>query len=399
METARSQYIDLGAAIDRRQLLRRLAVGVGLVGVALSGCGGTTAQPIPAAAKPSGSAASASVAASAGSRPASSAATSGSPAAAASWDSMVAAAKREGQVVLAGPPDPNTRNKLPAAIQQAFGIQVQYLSQNSSQIAARMQSERASNQYALDLMLAGADTVYNTLVARSWLDPLKPALLMPGVADASKWKTGGPWFRDTKKDTVLQLFNTVTATITLNTQFVQATDIPTAQALLDPKWKGKIASFDPSVNGIGLPVGAALYLSKGADFMSKLYVGQKVALTQDYKQIADWVAHGSYPHRYSRCAELSDGLQESRDKVCHAHAKRRPKHGVRRVWPGLPDQQGAPSQRGARPGQLDRQQGWPHYVFADAGAGASSHRYRSHQLDPQGLPSPAGGHLPGQLRP
>jgi len=313
VRTGKSQFIDLGAALGRRQLLQRgLVLGAGLAGVALGGCGGSAAQPSPTAASPSGSGASAKPASSAVSAPASpsgasakpaasaasvpaSGAASGSPAVATSWDSMVAAAKSEGQVVVAGPPDTDTRNKLPAAFKQAFGIELQYLGQNSSQVATRMASERASNQYTLDVMLAGADTVYETLVAKGWLDPLKPALLMPGVNDAANWKTGKPWFRDSKQDTVLQLFNTVTATVTLNPQFVKATDIPTADALLDPKWTGKIGAFDPSANGIGLPVGAVLYISKGPDFATKLYKGQNVALTQDYKQVADWVAHGNYP--------------------------------------------------------------------------------------------------------
>jgi iron(III) transport system substrate-binding protein len=268
--------------IGRRQLLRGgLALGAGLAGLVLAGCGSTAAP---------ASSATASAATSAKPAAAGSAATS----AATSWDDMVAGAKKEGTVVLAGPPDADTRSKLPDIIKQKYGIDVQYLSQNSSQIAARMQAERAAGQYTVDLMLAGADSVYNTLAKENWLDPLKSALVMPGVADGSKWKAGGPWFRDAKGDTVLQLFNTVTTSVTVNSELVKDT-ITKSDDLLDPKWKGKIASFDPSVNGIGLQIGSSLYVSKGEDYLKKLYVGQNVALTADYRQIADYVAHGSYP--------------------------------------------------------------------------------------------------------
>jgi iron(III) transport system substrate-binding protein len=238
-----------------------------------------------------------------------SAAAASAAAAPASWDDMVAAAKKEGTVVVAGPPDADTRAKLPEVIKQRFGVEVQYLSQNSSQVAARMQAERAAGQYTLDLMLSGADTAYTSMVANGWAEPLRASLVMPGVADPSKWKTGGPWFRDASKDTVLQLFNTVTTTLTVNAQMV--TDkITTADALLDPKWKGKIASFDPSVNGIGIQVGAALYSSKGEDFLRKLYVGQNVVLTQDYRQVADWVAHGSYPLGIALAPQYLDEYQK-----------------------------------------------------------------------------------------
>ena len=283
--------------IGRRQLLRGgLVLGASLL---LSACGSTAAPASPAASspaasKPAGSAAASPATAAKPVASAKAAAGGSAPAAATTWDDMVAGAKKEGTVVLAGPPDAETRSKLPEMMKQKYGFEVQYLSQNSSQIAARMQAERAAGQYTVDLMLAGADSVYNTLVKQNWLDPLKSSLVMPGVADGSKWKTGSPWFRDAKSDTVLQLFNTVTTSVTVNSEMVKDT-ITKTEDLLDPKWKGKIASFDPSVNGIGLQIGSSLYVSKGQDFLKKLYVGQNVALTADYRQIADYVAHGSYP--------------------------------------------------------------------------------------------------------
>ncbi|MBV9121355.1 MAG: ABC transporter substrate-binding protein [Chloroflexi bacterium] len=207
---------------------------------------------------------------------------------------MMAEGKREGTVVVGGPPEQETRTQLTTLMKQRFGIDVQYLTQTSSQIASRLSAERAANQYTVDVMLAGSDTAYSTLLGQGWADPLKPALLMPGVADAAAWKTGGPWFRDSQQQYVLQVFNSLQPILTINTQLVPDS-ITTADQLLDPKYKGKIAAFDPTVNGIGVQVGAALYASKGEDYLKKLYVGQGVALTQDYRQVADWAAHGNYP--------------------------------------------------------------------------------------------------------
>src|SRR5262245_13261716 len=42
------------------------------------------------------------------------------------WDTLVAAARQEGSLVLHGPPTPETRQQLPAAFQQRFGIPVEY---------------------------------------------------------------------------------------------------------------------------------------------------------------------------------------------------------------------------------------------------------------------------------
>ncbi|HLY66585.1 MAG TPA: extracellular solute-binding protein, partial [Chloroflexota bacterium] len=65
--------------------------------------------------------------------------------------------------------------------------------------------------------------------------------------------------------------------------------------LLDPKWKGKMCAYDPSVNGTGIGSGAAVYVAKGKDFAAKLYRDQAVVLSRDSQQVADWVGHGAYP--------------------------------------------------------------------------------------------------------
>jgi iron(III) transport system substrate-binding protein len=280
-------------------------------GGAASGSPGPSAASAASSAKPLASAATSpkpAASTAAGAKPAGSAAASpaGSAAAAkpqaptnvaavpATWDELLAAAKAEGKVVVTGAPDTDTRQKLPAAFKQRFGIEMEYLP-DATGVTSRLQGERAAGQYSLDAEINGSDSVYQTLLANGWLDPIKPALLLPEAADASKWKTGSPWFRDPKGDTVLQLFNTASPNITVNSQLVPAGDVPTAESLLDPKWKGKICAFDPSANGAGLAIGCALYVAKGEDYVTKLYKGQNVILTRDYKQIADWVAHGSYP--------------------------------------------------------------------------------------------------------
>jgi iron(III) transport system substrate-binding protein len=216
-------------------------------------------------------------------------------AASAQWDQLVAAAQKEGKVVVSGPPAPDARTKLPDGFKKRFNIDVEYLAGNSSELASRIQSERAANQYTIDVSLGGPDTVYGTFLPNKWLDPLKPALKLPEDIDPKVWPSGAPWFRDPGGDTSLQIFNTVAPFAYINTDLVSPDEIKTLDDLLNPKWQGKIASYDPSVNGGGLIDGSVIYVLRGADFAKQLFVGQKVAYTRDYGQIADWVAHGSYP--------------------------------------------------------------------------------------------------------
>jgi iron(III) transport system substrate-binding protein len=229
--------------LRRRDLLRAgSAAGLGLLGVAVSACGTQSPAAPPAATAPA-----------------------------------------------------QARTKLPEAFKQRFNIEVEYLAGNSSQLASRIESERAANQYTIDVSLGGPDTVYGTFLPNKWLDPLKPALLQPDVLDAKVWPGGAPWFRDPGGDTSLQIFNTVSPIGYINTSIVSPDEVKTTDDLLNPKWKGKIASYDPSVNGGGLIFGSVLYVTRGQDFAKQLYQGQDVAYTRDYQQIADWVAHGSYP--------------------------------------------------------------------------------------------------------
>jgi iron(III) transport system substrate-binding protein len=275
--------------MHRRDVLKLgPAAGLGLLGLALAACSAGTA---PAAGNASGTAPApaAGNAAAAGT-----AAPAQASAGNAAWDQLVAAAQKEGKVVVSGPPAPDARTKLPDAFKQRFNIDMDYLAGNSSQLASRLETERAAGQYTIDVSLGGPDTVYGTFLPNKWLDPLKPLLMLPEVTDTNVWPTGAPWFRDPGGDTSLQIFNTISPIGYINTSLVSAEEVRTSDDLLKPQFKGKIASYDPSVNGGGLIFGSVLYVTRGADIAKQLYQGQQVAYTRDYQQIADWVAHGSY---------------------------------------------------------------------------------------------------------
>ena len=130
-------------------------------------------------------------------------------------------------------------------------------------------------------------------------------------------------------------------------------DIKTTDDLLDPKWKGKIASYDPSVNGGGLIYGSVIYVTKGQDFAKQLYQGQEIAYTRDYQQIADWVAHDSYPVALAATpiyiAQYKAGAAAA-DRLQRPQADRRG-----RLWHHLALESGAAPERRESLRQLDRE--------------------------------------------
>src|SRR6478672_332695 len=75
------------------------------------------------------------------------------------WDKLVADAKKEGKVVIIAPSDPQVREAIPAAFKARYGITVEYLGGRSSDMAARLRTERQSGVYTIDVALSGTLTM------------------------------------------------------------------------------------------------------------------------------------------------------------------------------------------------------------------------------------------------
>jgi iron(III) transport system substrate-binding protein len=212
------------------------------------------------------------------------------------WDETLAAAKKEGKVTVAGSPDPVMRNKVIPAFQARYGIQVEYIGGPSSQTAARIRVERGSGIFSIDVYLTGPDTTYNVLLAEKMLDPLRPFLILPEVTESKNWKTGKLWFMDEEDRYVLRLFSSIIDQPFINTAFVDPSELKTVHDLLNPKWKGKISTEDPTNDsGKGGNVAANIYAQLGPEFTQRLYVDQAVMSSRDRRQLTDWLARGTYP--------------------------------------------------------------------------------------------------------
>ena len=213
----------------------------------------------------------------------------------AAWDELIAAARREGTVVVAGPAHPEVREALPAAFKARFGVNLEYIGGPASAAAAKLRAERQAGIYTLDVTLAGIQTMATVFHREKLLDPIKPLLILPEVLDGSKWKKGSLWFMDPEQQYVLRLFSSESEEFSINTQQVKPDELRSAKDLLDPKWKGKIATHDPTVPGTGSNQAARFYVQFGEEFAKKLYVDQQPAISRDERQLTDWLLRGTYP--------------------------------------------------------------------------------------------------------
>jgi iron(III) transport system substrate-binding protein len=216
-------------------------------------------------------------------------------AAAVSWDDLVAAAQREGKVVVTGPAHPEVRKALPPAFKARFGVNLEYIGGPASATIARLHAERLAGIHSLDVTLAGIQTVATVFYREGLLDPIRPLLILPEVLDGSKWKRGSLWFMDPEQQYVLRLVSSELEQFSINTNQVKPADLRTARDLLDPKWRGRIATQDPTVPGTGSNHAAELYVRLGEAFAKTLYVDQKPAISRDERQLTDWLLRGIYP--------------------------------------------------------------------------------------------------------
>lgn len=208
--------------------------------------------------------------------------------------SLIAAAKKEGKVVVDGPPNNAVRKALTEGFEKRYGIKVSYISSGRSKSGTRVRAERSAGKYLLDIFISGADTPIQVFKKSGWLTPIHTALVDPDVTNGKNWTDGHVWYMDPEK-TILRMLRSVNPELVINTKGVKPSEIRNWTDLLKPEFKGKLAAKDPAVSGAGASLTAYFYHNFGEDFVRKLYKVQKPTLTRSSRQIAKWVAQGKYP--------------------------------------------------------------------------------------------------------
>ncbi len=210
------------------------------------------------------------------------------------WDKVLAKARQEGVVVLGTNLGlPKFRQSVTKAFKGQYGFDVEIRSMKGAELTAIAGRECAAGRPSMDVLLSGNSELI-TLYPKGCLAPLKQKLLLPEVVDSKNWRGGFLKFNDPEEKYMLQMAEYYYAPGIHNKNLVKAEKLKSIQSLVDPKYKGKIASFDPRRGGAGQAVAAYLLVSLGDEFISRLYARQKVTYTTNHRQLADWIARGNY---------------------------------------------------------------------------------------------------------
>ena len=243
----------------------------------LSACGGQAAPASsPAASAPAGSAAA-------------------KPAA---FDDLVAAAKKEGALTVYGTPGTPYRTVEVSEFEKAYpGITVDGIFIPPNEAQSRINLERQAGKYLADVHVSPGGSQLIAYRDAKWLTPLQPQLMLPEVLDTSKWFGNQLEWADSGDPHLWLIPVGSVLPIVFVNKSVDASAFKSYRDLLDPRWKGKMASTD--IRNPGPGVAPSRFVRKAADlgpsYIKELFAPGNVKLSSDQKQLIDWVAQGTYP--------------------------------------------------------------------------------------------------------
>jgi iron(III) transport system substrate-binding protein len=213
------------------------------------------------------------------------------------WEKTLRAAEIEGQLTLYGCCYEYDRI-LEAFKKKHPKIKVTTVLGSGGQLGARILAERRGEKYLPDVFSAGANTIHDVLYKAQALEPIKPTLILPEVIDASRWYEGEHRYIDPEKRFIFAFVaNSQSGQVQYNrAQQVNPAEFNSFWDLLNPKWRGKMASLDPTTFGMGAALQFFYYHPElGSAFLRKLYGEMQVTVSRDARQITDWLASGKFP--------------------------------------------------------------------------------------------------------
>lgn len=214
------------------------------------------------------------------------------------WDNTLSEAKKEGKVVVFGPPGEAIRRAMTDGFARAFpDIRIEYSGGRSAEQATRLKAEREGGIYSADIMLGGPTTANFQLKPIGALDPIRPGLILPEVTDLKFWRDNRLDFSDKEQTFNLVFVGQANVPLIYNGKQVKREEVDELQKLLDPKLTGKIVINDPLVSGSGVPffrhIWVALGPEKASDYYRKLRA-QAGAVDRDQRRQIEWIAQGRY---------------------------------------------------------------------------------------------------------
>ena len=208
------------------------------------------------------------------------------------WKKVLEAAKREGKVVVGGPPTSVLRQKFKETFEKRFGIELEILSAPGPQNASRAISEFKAGVKYFDVLHGGSGTL-EPLMRENMLAPFMDFVILAEVRDPRQWWGGHMWEDNIKTYRFIYSYSADFSTPPFyNTDLVKQDEVKSYDDFLLPKWKGKIGFFEPRIPSAGQGLWGFLMKIKGKEFLQKL-ANHELFISRDGKQLADSMSKGT----------------------------------------------------------------------------------------------------------
>lgn len=200
------------------------------------------------------------------------------------WTSLVAAAKKEGRVVLYSAfVGLATHKELKKDFESTYGITVDILEARASEVRERIRIEQAAGRFTADVSENGRTTTTLQIKEERVFDPHGP---LPSIRHLK------PEFASDGMR--LPVFAIIYG-ILVNTMLVKPADEPKSWLdLTDPRWKGKILSDDLRTLGGGGVLFSVLQDHFGRDYHEKL-ARQELKFSREIPANERRIARGEFP--------------------------------------------------------------------------------------------------------
>ncbi len=218
------------------------------------------------------------------------------------WAKLIAAAQREGRMVIAAGGSPSrTYRPITDVFQKKYGIKVEISSGNATSTTNRVLAERRARRYTVDVALISVRVNNQRLVPSNSLVPFRPLLIHPEVVDKSKWYQGQHWYGDKalKYTFIYHAKQENKYDFWYNTKKISKEEIATIQKqwdFFDPRWKGKSAGQamgDPA--GIRSMVDAYFEPDRGPKWVQTYLLEAGITFSDNRRILETWLVGGRFP--------------------------------------------------------------------------------------------------------
>jgi iron(III) transport system substrate-binding protein len=242
------------------------------------------------------------------------------------WQQTIAAARKEGSVVVSGPPGSLQRSAIVKGWAKAHpDIRLDYSGGRGSAVISKIVRERTAGLYHWDIILASTNSVVANLLPIQALAPLREALIKPDIADDRTWIAGFEiGFMDRDKKFLYSAMGRGAEPLGYVNRACLSEEIFAKTAdMKKPELKGKIAWYDPTRSGIGSRNAWVLVQYLGEDWLKDLFLDHDVTFSRDYRQMTDWLVGCVKPVSFGMPYDTIDQMRQAGigDKVAEMVGK------------------------------------------------------------------------------